>query len=91
MSDFDVVMFEHNSRDGITAHEVVILASTDDVIVVEASFKKPEPVSTVPLPVPSPQPPPEIEDPGPSEEQVDFKELGDLPLVEAFVGELVDA
>ncbi len=85
---FDVVMFETDNLDGVTAYDVEVLDSTDDVIVVKASFRKPEPVPAVvdkPLPFPDPTPPPEVEDPGPSEEQVDFKELGDLPKV------LVDA
>ncbi len=82
MNGFDVVIFNlgTDELDGITAFEVDILESTDAVLVVKASFKKPEPVSTVPQPAPSPTPPPEVEDPGPTEEQVDvFAEMPELP------------
>ncbi len=82
MSDFDVVMFQTDNLDGVTAYDVEVLDSTDAVIVVKASFRKPEPVSTVPLPAPNPTPPPEVEDPGPSEEQVDvFAEMPELPVL----------
>ena len=77
---FDIVMF--TDLDGITADQVEILESDDKMIVVKAWFLKPEPVTAdlPPVPVNFP-PPPEVEDPGPSEDQVDFSELPDLPVL----------
>ncbi len=80
---FEIVMFETDSLDGVTAFKVEVLDSADAVIVVKAAFRKPEPVPAVvdqPLPFPDPTPPPEVEDPGPTEEEVDvFAEMPELP------------
>ena len=76
----DIVMF--TGLDGITADQVEILESDDKMVVVKAWFLKPEPVTADLPPEPVNSPPPlEVEDPGPSEDQVDFSELPDLPVL----------
>jgi hypothetical protein len=76
---FEVVMFTGDV--GIEADQVEILESDEKMVVVKAWFLKPEQVTADTPPLPDPRPSPDTEDPGPSDDQIDYSELPDLPVL----------